>query len=53
LTDSLSFERSGLSGVNIDEEISNLILYQQSYSAAARVISTINELLEVLVGIVK
>ncbi|WP_425355952.1 flagellar basal body rod C-terminal domain-containing protein, partial [Psychromonas arctica] len=34
-----SFERiQRLSGVNIDEEAANLLMYQQYYSAAARVI---------------
>ena len=53
LTESLSFERSSVSCVNIDEEISNLIVYQQSYAASARVISTVNAMLEVLTGIVR
>ena len=40
-----SFERiQEVSGVNMDEEAANLLLYQQHYSAAARVITVAGEL---------
>ena len=35
-------------GVNLDEELSNLMLYQQSYAAAARVIQTVQSMFEAL-----
>lgn len=38
-------------GVNLDEELSNLILYQRAYSASARVISAIDELYQTLLSI--
>lgn len=38
-------------GVNIDDEMSNLLLLQNAYSANARVISTIQELFSVLMSI--
>lgn len=38
-------------GVNLDEELSNLILYQRSYTANARVIAAVDELYESLLGI--
>ena len=38
-------------GVNIDNEMSNLIIFQNAYAANARVISTIKELFDVLVSI--
>jgi flagellar hook-associated protein 1 FlgK len=41
------------SGVNIDEELSNLMLYQNSYAASARLITTISDTLQELLGIVK
>ena len=35
-------------GVNLDEELSNMIVYQQSYNAAARLITTSKELFDQL-----
>ena len=43
----LKQQQSSASGVSIDEESANLIQYQQSYEAAARVISTISSLFSV------
>jgi flagellar hook-associated protein 1 FlgK len=40
-----------VSGVNIDEEMSNLVILQNAYAAAARVITTTSELFDVLVNI--
>jgi flagellar hook-associated protein 1 FlgK len=40
----LNNQQSSLSGVNIDDETSNLIRFQTAYEAAARVISTIEQL---------
>jgi flagellar hook-associated protein 1 FlgK len=47
-----SFEESRMSvaGVSLDEEMANLVQYQHAYSANAKVISTIDELLEVVVN---
>ena len=39
------------SKVNIDEEMTNLIKYQTSYSASAKVISTIDQMMQTLLGI--
>ena len=40
----LTNQRSALSGVSINEESTNLIRYQQAFQAAAKVISTIDQL---------
>ncbi len=48
LTQALELESEGISGVNIDEEMSNLIVFQQSFSASARVISVIQRMFEAL-----
>ena len=40
----LKAQQSSESGVSIDEETTNLIKYQQAYSAAAQVITTVNTL---------
>lgn len=43
--------RGAVSGVSLDEEAANLIRFQQAYQASARVISTINELLDIAVNL--
>jgi flagellar hook-associated protein 1 len=40
----LTNQRNSVSGVNIDEETTNLIRYQTAYEAAARIISTVQKL---------
>jgi len=49
----LQDQRASLSGVSLDEEAANLVRYQQSYSAAARVVSTLNDLLDTAVNLGK
>ena len=41
------------SGVNTDEELSNLMLYQNSYAASARLITSISDTLKELLNIVQ
>ncbi len=41
----LQNQQSSIEGVSIDEESSNLLLYERSYQAAAKVISTIDTLM--------
>lgn len=48
----LNARASGSAGVNLDEELSNLILYQRAYGANARVISAIDELWQSLLQII-
>ena len=40
--------RESVSGVNIDEELVNLIKYQHGYQAAAKIVNTMNEMLDVI-----
>lgn len=47
----LEAEKLSFSGVNLDEEAVKMIQYQRSFQAAARVISTISEMLDVLVNL--
>jgi flagellar hook-associated protein 1 FlgK len=44
--------RDSFSGVNVDEELSQLVILQNSYAAAARVIGTVSQLYDVLLAIV-
>ncbi|WP_029623566.1 FlgK family flagellar hook-associated protein [Sphingomonas sp. PAMC 26617] len=45
--------RDSFSGVNIDEELSQMVVLQNSYSAAARVISTVNAMYDTLLTMVR
>ncbi|MGZ4033048.1 MAG: flagellar hook-associated protein FlgK, partial [Tumebacillaceae bacterium] len=42
--------RQSVSGVSIDEEMSNMIKYQQSYAAAARMINTVDTMLDTVIN---
>jgi len=44
-------EYSSVSKVSIDEEMTNLIKYQTSYGAAAKVITTVDQMMQTLLGI--
>lgn len=44
---------SGQSGVNLDEELGNTIIYQNAYSASARIITVANQLFETLMESVR
>lgn len=46
----LQLQKMSVSGVSLDEEMTNLIQYQHSYSANAKMISTIDELLDVVIN---
>lgn len=48
LLDDATNKRDGMSGVNRDEEATNLLNYSQSYQANAKVISTAGELFDTL-----
>jgi len=48
LTESLQFQSDSTRGVNLDEEMADLIVLEQSFSAAARVISVIQEMIKAL-----
>lgn len=47
----LEGQNLGLTGVSIDEEAVNMIAYQRTYQASARLIATISELLNVLMNL--
>lgn len=52
LKQSLYSKDAAVSAVNLDEEMAQLVVYQQSYIAAAKVISTTQSLFEVLNNII-
>ncbi len=45
-------QRQSISGVSLDEEMTNLIQFQQAYQASARVMSTINDTFSSLLSMV-
>lgn len=45
--------RDSYSGVNVDEELANLVTLQNSYSAAARVMTTATEMYDTLIEMVR
>lgn len=45
----LQDQRGSISGVSLDEEAANLIQYQRAYDAAGRMVSTVNEMLDVAI----
>ncbi len=49
--ESLMGQREQFSGVSIDEETINVLKYQRAYQAAARMVSTIDELFTILLNI--
>jgi flagellar hook-associated protein 1 FlgK len=51
VSDALQQKYDSETGVNIDNEMSNLIVFQNAYAANARVISTVKELFDVLLSI--
>ncbi|MDY6949945.1 MAG: flagellar hook-associated protein FlgK [Thermodesulfobacteriota bacterium] len=44
--------RESVSGVSLDEEMLNLIKFQHAYEAAARLITTVDELMETIIAMV-
>lgn len=53
LSDAVNFKAAAVSSVNIDEELSSLITLQQAYTAAARLITIVGEMLDELGDVVR
>ncbi len=51
LANDLSDQQQAVSGVNLDEEMANLIKFQHAYTAAAKLITTADQMLETLLGL--
>ena len=47
----LATQRGSISGVNVDEEMTNLISFQRAYQASASLVKTVDELLSVTIGL--
>ncbi len=53
LKDSLDLKQAESAGVNLDEEMSQLLIFQQSYAASAKVISTTQQLFDILNDLIR
>ena len=52
-TRQLSAIRESNSGVSLDEELTNLIKYQRSYQASAKLITTATEMMDIVINMVR
>jgi flagellar hook-associated protein 1 FlgK len=52
LSDALD-RRDSFSGVNVDEELAQMVILQNSYSAAARVMTTASDMYDTLIGMLR
>jgi flagellar hook-associated protein 1 len=50
LLSSINSQRESVSGVSLDEEMTNLITYQRAYEASARMMNTINSTLDTIIN---
>ncbi len=48
----LENQRNSVSGVSIDEEMTNLIKYQRAFDASARLVSTVDEMMQTIIDLV-
>lgn len=48
LVDQLTNRRESISGVSIDEEVANMLQYQRSYEAAAKIMTTFDEMIQTI-----
>jgi flagellar hook-associated protein 1 FlgK len=45
--------REAVSGVNLDEELTNMLQYQHAYAAAGKLVTVINDTLDTLITMVR
>jgi flagellar hook-associated protein 1 FlgK len=50
LSDAVEDRRQSVAGVSLDEEMTNIVRFQRGYQASARAMSTMDELLDVLIN---
>ncbi|MGY1695231.1 flagellar hook-associated protein FlgK [Geodermatophilus sp. SYSU D00814] len=50
VTTQVDAARDSVAGVNLDEEMTNMLSYQHAYSAAGRLVTTIDEMLDQLIN---
>ncbi|KDR94756.1 flagellar hook-associated protein 1 FlgK [Peptoclostridium litorale DSM 5388] len=50
LTSEIGRQKMSVSGVSLDEEMSNMVRFQHSYNAAARMLTTVDEMIDVIIN---
>ena len=53
MVESLENYRDSISGVSLDEEMLNLIKFQHAYDAAAKLVSTVDEMIETVMNMTR
>jgi flagellar hook-associated protein 1 FlgK len=53
IANQLNTQKESISGVSIDEEMTNLIKYQFAYNAAGKLANTVNEMLDTMINLGK
>lgn len=53
LIENLDLRRESISGVSMDEEMTNMVKFQHGYNAAAKIITTMDEMLDVVINKLK
>jgi flagellar hook-associated protein 1 FlgK len=51
VTGMLQSQRDSVSGVSIEEEVANLITYQQAYTASSKIITTVDQMLQTVMSL--
>ena len=52
-TKQLNTLRDSKSGVSLDEELTNMVMYQRSYQASAKLITTATEMMDTVIGMIR
>jgi flagellar hook-associated protein 1 FlgK len=47
----LANQRDSISGVSMEEEMTNLVTFQRAYQASAQIMATVNQMLQTLVNL--
>ena len=47
---SIDYNRQSVSSVSLDEEMANIVQYQNTYNANARLLTTFDEMLDILIN---
>ena len=50
LTGEIGRQRESVSGVSLDEEMSNMVRFQHAYNASARMLTTVDEMIDVIIN---
>lgn len=50
VSNALLKQRDSISGVSIDEEMTNLLTYQKAYQASAKIVTTVDEMLDTILN---